>query len=372
MCRRDFVMRYSMVWLGLGMCVSLQAGVCVVEQPASGSFPLVHEGKAAALITDAQDFKVVQVAALALVRDILAVTRVTPQLRDTHDGQSLAVIIGTVGHNTWIDQLIQAGQLDVTALAGQWETSLTTVVSTPFEGMEQALVIAGSDRRGTAFGVFELSRQMGVSPWVWWADVKPAHKEALYVTAETVQLGPPSVRFRGIFLNDEDWGFQPWAATHLDRDIRDIGPNTYARIFELLLRHKAYYIWPATRPCTKAFDHYPDNPAVADRYAIVVGSSHYDESLTLYDGLNLPDDQAATMVWADDNQQHYRFRKRRRRPFALRRGHGGQQYALSELRGSGGWLLGLRAPAQDNQQHCLRRCPLRFGLRRRLSGEDRS
>ena len=155
-------MRFSMVWLGFGMCACLQASLCVVEGPASGGFPLVHEGKAAALITDAQDFEVIQVAALALARDILAVTHVTPSKREAGDGQSWAVIIGTVGHSTLIDQLIKADQLDVTALAGQWETSLTTVVSTPFEGMKQALVIAGSDRRGTAYGVFELSRQMGV------------------------------------------------------------------------------------------------------------------------------------------------------------------------------------------------------------------
>ena len=189
--RRDFVMRYCMVWLVMGMGVALQAGVRVVEAPAAGGFPLVREGKAAVLLTDTQDHEVVQVAALALVRDILAVTNVTAQRQQTREGHSLAVIIGTVGHNAWIDQLVEAGQLDVTALAGQWETALTTVVNEPFEGMAQALVIMGSDPRGTAYGVFEVSRQMGVSPWVWWADVKPAHKEALYVKAEAVQVGPP-------------------------------------------------------------------------------------------------------------------------------------------------------------------------------------
>jgi len=325
MCRRDFVMRYSRVWVGLLMCASLQASLRVGEGPVSGGFPLVHEGKGAVLVTDTQDFEVVQVATLALARDILAVTKVTPLVRETCDGQSFAVIIGTVGHSTVIDQLIQGGQLDVTALAGQWETSLTTVVTTPFEGVEQALVIVGSDRRGTAYGVFELSRQMGVSPWAWWADVKPAHKESLYVTAEAVQLGPPSVRFRGIFLNDEDWGLQPWAARHLDRDLQDIGPGTYARIFELLLRHKGNYIWPAMHACTKAFDYYPDNPAVADRYAMVVGSNHYDISSALYDRLNLPED--GTMVWQDDN--HGYIRQLPTPEVQKRRGASGVYYHLS-------------------------------------------
>ena len=297
-------MRLSNVWLGLVMCAALQARVRVVEGPAAEGFPLVQDGRAAAIITDAEDFEVVQVAALALVRDILAVTSVTPALHQDIEAQSPAVIIGTVGHNRWIDQLVEAGTLDVTALAGQWETSLTTVVSSPLEGTEQVLVIAGSDGRGTAFGVFELSRQMGVSPWRWWADVKPHHKEALSVEAEAVQLGPPSVKYRGIFLSDEDWGLQPWAATHLDRDIQDIGPGTYAQVFELLLRLKANYLWPAMRPCTKAFSEYPENPVTAERYAIVVGSSHYNESTSRYDRLNLP--EPGIMVWTDDNYGYLR------------------------------------------------------------------
>ena len=78
--------------------------------------------------------------------------------------------------------------------------------------VEKALVVAGSNRRGTAFGVFELSAMMGVSPWVWWADVNPRHREGLYVAGSSVVEGPPSVKYRGIFLNDEDWGLQPWAA----------------------------------------------------------------------------------------------------------------------------------------------------------------
>ncbi len=103
-------------------------------------------------------------------------------------------------------------------------------------GVKQALVIAGSDRRGTAYGLFELSRMAGVSPWVWWADVTPAPKKELYVTPGTFVMGEPSVRYRGIFINDEDWGLNPWAARTQDTDIKDIGPKTYARVFELMLR----------------------------------------------------------------------------------------------------------------------------------------
>ena len=133
--------------------------------------------------------------------------------------------------------------------------------------------------QGAAFGVFELSKRIGVSPWYWWADVQPEKRDNLFVRGGTIIDGPPSVKYRGIFLNDEDWGLKPWAAANMDTDIKDIGPKTYAKIFELLLRLKANFIWPAMHPCTKAFYYYKDNPKVADQYAIVVGSSHCEPML---------------------------------------------------------------------------------------------
>jgi hypothetical protein len=145
--------------------------------------------------------------------------------------------------------------------------------------VKQALVVVGSDRRGTAYGLFELSHRLGVSPWAWWADVTPTPRPALYVHPGTLTQGEPTVKYRGIFLNDEDWGLRPWAAQNMDSDIKDIGPNTYARIFELLLRMKANLIWPAMHSGTRAFFHYPDNPKVAEKYAILVGSSHAEPML---------------------------------------------------------------------------------------------
>jgi hypothetical protein len=141
------------------------------------------------------------------------------------------------------------------------------------------LVIAGSDRRGTAFGIFELSQAIGVSPWYWWADVPPARHPNLFITAGIKRAGPPSVQYRGIFLNDEDWGLQPWAAKTFDPQLGDIGPKTYARIFELLLRLKANTVWPAMHSCTRAFNLYAGNKVVADDYAIVMGSSHAEPML---------------------------------------------------------------------------------------------
>jgi len=252
----------------------------VTADYSSTVFPLVRSAEAASIYIDAHDAEVVRVAADALARDVQNITGVVPQLRTS--GESLtgySVIVGTLGHSLLVDQLAVAGQIDLESLKGQRETFAIGVVDKPFGKKGKALVIAGSDRRGTAYGVFELSRKLGVSPWYWWADVPPHRQENLYLTAGYSRSSPPSVKYRGIFLNDEDWGLQPWAAQNLDKGIRDIGPNTYTRLFELLLRLKANLIWPAMHPSTRAFFSYPDNAKVADQYAILVGTSHAEPML---------------------------------------------------------------------------------------------
>lgn len=244
------------------------------------AFPLVGKGQAAPICVEPGTAKVVSIAATALQHDINEICSINPrlfnQLPATGD---YAVLVGTLGNGGWIDGLYKKGQLRCASIAGKWESFIIGVVNQPLPGLKQALVIAGSDARGTAFGVFELSRIMGVSPWTWWADVHPAPHTELYVAPASYIQGPPSVKYRGIFLNDEDWGLQPWAAHKMDTDVHDIGPKTYTRIFELLLRLKANYIWPAMHPCTKAFYYYPDNPRLANDYSIVVGSSHCEPML---------------------------------------------------------------------------------------------
>src|SRR5690606_5290713 len=130
-------------------------------------------------------------------------------------------LIGTLGRSPTIDRLAQEGKLDVAQVRGQWETFVIQTVQRPLPNVESALVIAGSDRRGTAFGVFEVSEQIGVSPWYWWADVTPEPRESLAIRAGTYRVGPPSVKYRGIFLNDEDWGLHPWAAKTFDPEFGD-------------------------------------------------------------------------------------------------------------------------------------------------------
>lgn len=136
------------------------------------------------------------------------------------------------------------------------------------------VVIYGSDVRGTVYGAVDLARTWGVSAWEWWADVTPRSKPFLHVSAGFVQSAEPSVQYRGIFLNDEDWGLQPWAAMTHEPETRDIGPKTYARIFELMWRMKANLIWPAMHESTRAFYLVPGNAETARDYAIFVGTSH--------------------------------------------------------------------------------------------------
>lgn len=251
--------------------------ISVSTSKVAGSFPLVEAGKAASLVVDPTETEVISIVASALSGDIKLITGVEPAVENSITDNS-PVIIGTLGKSLFIDSLVKTGKISTTHIAGQWETFCLTVVDNPLPGIDKALVIYGSDPRGTAYGVFEFSKLMGVSPWVWWADVLPETHSALYVSAGESIVGPPSVQYRGIFINDEDWGLQPWAAKSFD-PVKDIGPKTYEKVFELLLRVKANYIWPAMHPSTHSFNYYEENKVVAGKYSIVMGSSHHEPLL---------------------------------------------------------------------------------------------
>jgi hypothetical protein len=259
--------------------VTALAAPWVSEQPNPGDFALVRDGRAATLVTSPDDFKVVSLAVNDLAADIKRVTGISPTVAAFPSVSGPAVLVGTLGESPLINGLVDAGKLDVKDLRGAWESFVIATVANPLPGVPSALVIAGSDRRGTAFGVYELSQAIGVSPWYWWADVTPAKKSALFIAAGTRRFGPPSVQYRGIFINDEDWGLQPWAAKTFEPETADLGPKTYAKVCELLLRLKANTLWPGMHPSTKAFNHYPKNKQVADDYAIVMGSSHAEPML---------------------------------------------------------------------------------------------
>ena len=184
------------------------------------------------------------------------------------------IIIGTLNKSSLIKRLVKEKKMNVNGIKDKWECFELQVIHNPFKGIQNALVIAGSDKRGTAYGVFELSQQMGVSPWYWWADVPVKKKKEVYVKKGVFKMGPPSVKYRGIFINDEAPAFSGWAKEKFG----GVNHNVYEKIFELLLRLKANYLWPAM--WGNAFnDDDTLNPVMADKYGIVMGTSHHEPML---------------------------------------------------------------------------------------------
>lgn len=251
-----------------------------------GSFPLVGPRGAAPIYVDAADWPGVIRAASDLQADIQRVTTVAPTMVRGANGRKpeLLVLVGTIGKSPLIDQLIRERKIDVSAIQGKWESFFLQTLEDPFPGVTNALVIVGSDKRGTIYGIYDLSEQIGVSPWYWWANVTPERKNALYVTAGKYQQGEPSVKYRGIFLNDEKPNLEFWVrAKYGERPspvsntatIANFNSEFYARIFEVILRMKGNYLWPAMWDNAFAEDD-PANPRLADEYGIVMGTSHQE------------------------------------------------------------------------------------------------
>lgn len=176
------------------------------------------------------------------------------------------IIVGTIGQSNLIDKT----GIDLSPIENKKEAFLLTV------SPDGKLIIAGSDKRGTAYGVMELSRLIGVSPWEWWADATPAKKESFELSAAYQNIQSPSVEYRGIFINDEDWGLTPWSwQTYEPSNVKgQIGPKTHERIFELLLRLRANTFWPAMHECSVPFYFTQGNKEAADRFGIFLGTSH--------------------------------------------------------------------------------------------------
>jgi hypothetical protein len=250
--------------------VAAQAATTLRVTSARGGFPLVADGCAATVCVSPKEPAVVAKAASLLADDVQRVSGRRPAVTGKSREKSV-VVVATIGCNSEVDRLIAKGRLDVSAIRGGWEQFI-------IRELDHRLYIVGSDRRGTAYGVFTLSEQIGVSPWYWWADVPVQHRDALYVTADYTST-TPTVKYRGIFINDEDWGLQPWAAKNYERQLGDIGPRTYARVCELLLRLKANMLAPAMHDCTGAFYSHPESAAVADSFAIVITTSHCEPLL---------------------------------------------------------------------------------------------
>ena len=205
---------------------------------------------------------VVRTSLEMLGRDIRTVLSATTELNDKVG----AIVVGTVGQSN----LINETGIDLSALKNKKQAFLLTV------SQDGKLVVAGSDSHGTAYGILEISRLLGVSPWEWWADVTPEKRETFRLSSKFRELQSPSVEYRGIFINDEDWGLMPWGnQTYEPSDVKgEIGPRTNERIFELLLRLRANTYWPAMHECTLPFFLTKGNREMAKKYGIFVGASH--------------------------------------------------------------------------------------------------
>ena len=256
-----------------GAFIALSALTAIAQ---TGKFCIAKDGKAATIVVDGSDWKGVQRAANDLSDDVRKVTGISVSLNDkgepTVDGRresqmindKPSIIVGTIGKSKLIDKLIKQKKIDVRKVKGQWESYLIDVV-------DGNLVIAGSDKRGTIYGIYEISQHIGVSPWYWMADVPVKHQDELYYDGGRIIQPSPKVKYRGIFINDEWPSFGGWCTNKFG----GVNSKAYAHIFELLLRLKANYFWPAMW-ATAFNEDDPESPRLADEMGIVMGTSHHE------------------------------------------------------------------------------------------------
>lgn len=244
----------------------------VAFSPEKEALVLVENKAAAPIVVADTDWPGVRRAVGDLQADFERVSGLKPSVAGKILGsQKTAIFVGTLGRSQPIDELVRTGKLDVSAIAGRWEAFLIQVVEDPLPGVERALVIAGSDKRGAIYGIYELSEQIGVSPWYWWADVPVAHRDTVFIKPVRVVETGPAVKYRGIFLNDEAPALAGWAKEKFG----GLNHAFYTKVFELLLRLRGNYLWPAM--WNNAFNEDdPENARFADEYGIVMGTSHHE------------------------------------------------------------------------------------------------
>ncbi len=238
----------------------------------AGDFVLADKTNVTTLYVDTQEYPGVIRAAKNLQSDIEKVTAKKPRL--IHLAGELptsVVVIGTLGHSAVIDDLVAQKKIDVSGIKDQWDAYQISVVQNPTATVKQALVIVGSNKRGTTYGIYDLSEQIGVSPWYWWADVPVKKKNVIAIAKNTLVQDMPKVKYRGIFLNDEAPALTNWVKKNHGNYTHEF----YEKVFELLLRLKANYLWPAMWNNAFADDDI-QNMVLADEYGIVMGTSHHE------------------------------------------------------------------------------------------------
>ncbi|KAH6897654.1 hypothetical protein BKA70DRAFT_1438250 [Coprinopsis sp. MPI-PUGE-AT-0042] len=244
--------------VGLSLIFSQQALGIGQQIVASGR-------RASPIYLSADDYPGVHIAAADFAADIQRVTDAKPTLANVTDS-NLSPLSGFDSHSS---------------LKGKWESFLTKRVDNPLPGVSSAYVIIGSDKRGTIYALYDHSEQFGVSPWYWWADVAPTKQSQLHVTASGCSHGEPTVKYRGIFLNDEQPALTDWAMEKFTNGTGSPNFNSpfnhffYVKVYELLLRLKGNYLWPTVWGSAFSLDD-PLNQPLADYYGVVMGTSHHE------------------------------------------------------------------------------------------------
>lgn len=257
----------------------MAAFVAAVPLKSNSQIAFQQSGKAdfclnnTTIIADESDYPDVRRVAGIFADDVNRVTGQRPMVTTAVSAMPQAVIVGTIGKSPIIDKLVKSKKIDVKGVANQWEATLIQVVDNPTKEIGRALVIAGADKRGTIYGMFHLSRLMGVSPWYFWADVPTVHHDSVFLTTQKIVLETPKVKYRGIFLNDEAPCLTTWVKNTYGTDFG--GNKFYADVFELILRLRGNFMWPAMWGWAFYADD-PENSRTADEFGIVMGTSHHE------------------------------------------------------------------------------------------------
>lgn len=244
----------------------------ITNLATNGSFPIATKGKIASILVSDNDYTGVMRVVGHFENDLFNVTNLHPtRIKNNNKETDFAIIIGTLGHSAIIDQLVKDGKINPTELNAKWEKFTTQIVENPTSSIKKALVIAGSDKRGTIYGIYDLSNQIGVSPWQFWADVPAKKQTELHVLPGIHSLGEPKVKYRGIFINDEAPALTGW----VHENYGNFNAKFYDKVFELILRLKGNYLWPAMWN-EKFYADDPQNGILADEYGVVMGTSHHE------------------------------------------------------------------------------------------------
>lgn len=243
---------------------------------------ITYAGKTASIYIDekGEDFQGLKLVASSFAKDVSMVAADGSEPEILTKAEELAgttIIAGTIGNNDIIDSMITAGTLDVTEIQGKWETYKIQVVENPVDNVNQAIIVVGSDKRGTIYGIYHISELMGVSPWVYWGDAVPDTKEEIVFNNSELNITSkePSVKYRGIFLNDEAPSLTGWVKNKFG----GYNEEFYQLVYELILRCKGNYLWPAMWSDTFSEDGKSKpiaNAELADQYGIVMGTSHHE------------------------------------------------------------------------------------------------